>query len=287
MVRFRLILSMVMVGTIGIFVKNIPLQSQTIAWGRVVLAAAAIGIYLLLSGKKLMFSASRKEIVLLIVSGAALGLNYTFLFEAYQYIPYSIATLCDYFSPVVVMILSPIFFHEKITKRQILCFFLATFGLALLVGMFSDAGEKPNAYGVIVGLTGMLFYVPVMMINKVVKGVDALHRTLLQFVTAAVVLTLVIPFTGGFDFSQMHTAGWLNLLLIGVVHTGICFCLYFSALPKLPAQEGAILSYADPMTAVLVSVLFMQERLGLVQILGGVLLLVSTMANEMPTPKRK
>lgn len=286
MVRLRLILSMVIVGTIGLFAKNIPLQSQTMALGRAVLAAVAIGLYLLLSGKKITFSASKKDIVLLILSGGALGLNYTFLFEAYKHIPYSVATLCDYFAPVVVMILTPMFFREKLTKKQVLCFVAATLGLAMLIGVFHGSGERLNPYGILVGLTGMLFYVPVMMINKAVKGVDAFHRTLLQFVTAAAVLALLTPFTGGFDFSQMDTAGWLNLVIIGVVHTGICYCMYFSALPQLSGQEGAILSYADPMTAVLVSVLFMHERLSWVQILGGGLLLLSTMVNELPGKKK-
>lgn len=278
---------MVIVGTIGLFAKNIPQQSQTIAWGRAVLAAGAIGIYLLLSGKKMTATPSKKDVALLILSGVSLGLNYTFLFEAYQYIPYSVATLCDYFAPVVVMVLSPVFFHDKITKRQLLCFVLATFGLAMLIGLFGGDTGRLNPYGVFIGLTGMLFYVPVMMINKAVQTVDALHRSFLQFIAAAVVLTLVVPFSGGFDFSKMDIAGWTNLLIIGVVHTGISFCMYFSALPQLPGQEGAILSYADPMTAVLISVLFMQERLGLTQMLGGGLLLVSTMANEMPIPKRR
>ena len=287
MARFRLILSMAIMGTMGFFAKNIPLQSQTIAWGRAVWAAGAIGIYLLFSGKKMTATPSKKDVALLILSGVSLGLNYTFLFEAYQYIPYSVATLCDYFAPVVVMVLSPVFLHEKITKRQLLCFVLATLGLAMLIGLFGGDTGGLNPYGVFIGLTGMLFYVPVMMINKAVQTVDALHRTLLQFIAAAVVLTLVVPFSGGFDFSKMDIAGWTNLLIIGVVHTGISFCMYFSALPQLPGQEGAILSYVDPMTAVLVSVLFMQERLGLTQILGGGLLLVSTMANEVPIPKRK
>ncbi len=294
MARLQLILPMMIIGTIGLFVDGLPIPSFTVALCRVALAAIAIGIYLLLSGQKIRFAGMKKELLLLLLSGGCLGMNMTLLLEAYRYIPYSIATLCDYFAPVVVMILTPIIFREKISVKQIVCFVMATFGLVLMIGV-SGGGGRLNPFGVMIGLGGMLFYVPVMMINRAIKNVNGIQRTFLQFAAATIVLLAVLPFAGGISFSGMEVVHWGKLLVVGVVHTGISYCMYFPALSKLSGQEGAILSYADPLTAVLVSVFIMRQPLSATQIFGGILLIAFTLGNELnfkgkpmrTLPKRK
>lgn len=284
MARIKLVLAMALMGTIGIFTKNIPLQSHSIALLRAVFAAVTLGIYLLVTRPKLQLRAVAKDLTLLILSGACLGLNWTFLFEAYNHIPYSVATLCDYFTPVVVMVLAPIVFKEKLTLRQVGCFFAATVGLVLLIGVGS--GEPVKLHGVLIGLTGMLFYVPVMLINKALGHISSIWRTFLQFVTAAALLLLIAPMTGSADFSQMTAFGWCNAAIIGVVHTAVIYRICFSSLAKLPGQEGAILTYADPLVAMLVSVFVMHETITATQILGAVLLLGFTLLNELSAPHK-
>ena len=246
---------------------------------RAAFAAATLGIYLLILCPKLRFHCVVKDLLLLVTSGVCLGLNWTFLFEAYDHIPYSVATLCDYFAPVVVMILAPVVFKEKLTARQIICFCAATAGLVLLIGVGS--GEPVKLHGVLIGLTGMLFYVPVMLINKALGHISSIWRTFLQFVSAAVLLLLIAPLTGSANFSQMTPFAWCNAGVVGVVHTAIAYRVCFSSLAKLPGQEGAILTYADPLVAVLVSVFVMHEPITATQILGGILLIGSTLLNEL------
>lgn len=282
MARFQLIVSMVIVGTIGLFVEELPVPSFTVALCRVALAAIAIGVYLLLTRQRIRLAGMGKELLLLLISGSCLGLNLAFLLEAYRHIPYAIATLCDYFAPVVVMLLTPLVFREKLTAKQILCFAMATVGLMLMIGV-SGNGEKLSLYGVTIGLCGMLFYVPVMMINRAIKHISGIQRTFLQFSAATVVLAVIAAGTGGISFAGMAPIHWAKLLTVGVVHTGVSFCMFFSALPKLPGQEGAILSYADPLTAVLVSVFLMHEHLSVIQIVGAMLLLGFTLLNELST----
>lgn len=286
MARIKLILAAVILGTIGWFAGLVPLPSNVIVTFRAALAALTIGLYLLITRRKFRLQTTKKELLLLLASGVCIALNFVFLFEAYNHIPYSIASLCDYFAPVVVIILSPLVFREKITGKQLICVVMATVGLLLLIGVFGG-GENISPLGVAIGLTGMLFYVPVLMINKAVKNVGDYERTLLQFAVATVVLLLFLPFKEAPDFSQMTLVSWVFLCLIGVVHTGVAYCLMFGALPKLSGQEGALLTYLDPFTAVMVSVFVMEEPMGWMQIVGGVLLVGFLLINELAGTKKK
>ena len=121
--RLLIIVSMTMFGTIGLFVKYIPLSSGESALYRALLAIALLGTFLLLTKQKIDFKAIKKDIPLLAISGMAMGVNWILLFEAYRYTTVSVATLSYYFAPVIVTIVSPILFKEKLTVKQIICFF--------------------------------------------------------------------------------------------------------------------------------------------------------------------
>ena len=119
--RLMLIASMAIFGTLGPFVRNISVSSGELALYRAVLAAALIGCYLLLTKQRIPFSRIRKEVPLLLASGMAMGINWILLFEAYKYTTVSVATLSYYFAPVIVTVVCPILFREKLTGKQILC----------------------------------------------------------------------------------------------------------------------------------------------------------------------
>ena len=79
--------------------------------------------------------------------------------------------------------------------------------------------------------------------------------------------------------------GWICLLIVGLVHTGIVYCLYFASLKELPGQNAAILSYIDPLVAVILSVCLLEEDLTAAQIVGGILILGFTLYNELASAK--
>ena len=108
-----LITSMVIFGTIGLLVRNIPLPSAEIALYRAVLAAVLLGSYFLIAGQNIQIRTLGKELPLLILSGAAMGFNWILLFEAYNYTTVSVATLSYYFAPVIIILACPILFREK------------------------------------------------------------------------------------------------------------------------------------------------------------------------------
>ena len=278
--RLMLITSMAIFGTLGIFVRNIPVSSGELALYRAVLAALLIGAFLLLTKQRIPFAKVKREIPLLLVSGMAMGINWILLFQAYKYTTVSVATLSYYFAPVIVTVVCPILFKEKLTGKQIICFVMSTLGLVLITGI-GDVGSGSDFVGILFGLGAAVFYATVILLNKYIKNVEGIHRTFLQFLAAIVVLLPYVLMTSGVTLGSLDGMGWANLLIVGLIHTGVTYCLYFSSLKELPGQKAAILSYIDPLVAVLISVTILGESMTLPQVAGGILVLGFTLWNEI------
>ncbi|MBR2880576.1 MAG: EamA family transporter [Oscillospiraceae bacterium] len=283
--RLMIALSMTVFGTIAIFVRNIPLTSAQLSLSRAVIAAVLIGLYLLVGGKRIAFRGLGRQLPALLVSGAALGINWILLFEAYKYTTVSVATLSYYFAPVIIILACPLLFKEKMGVKQWLCFVMSTLGIVLITGLGDVSGGSSHIKGIAFGLAAACFYAFVVISNKFIKGVDGIQRTFLQFVAAAIVLAPYVLLTEGFSLAAMDAKGFVFLGVVGLIHTGVCYCLYFSALKDVSGQEAAILSYADPLVAVLASVFVLGEAISLPQIIGGALILGFTLWNELGSSK--
>lgn len=278
--RWMLISAMTIFGTIPLFVRSIPVSSGELALYRAVLAAALISVFLLATRQPIPFRSIRNEVPLLLLSGAAMGFNWILLFEAYKYTTVSNATLSYYFAPVLVTLACPVLFREKLTRKQLLCFLMSTLGIVLITGTGGSGGSN-HLLGILFGLGAAVLYATVILINKFIKTVEGIHRTLLQFLSAIVVLLPYVLSTGSLTLGSLTGIGWVNLLIVGFVHTGITYCLYFSALREIPGQKAAILSYIDPLVAVVISVTILGEPMTIPQIIGGALILGFTLWNEI------
>ena len=278
--RFMLVTSMAIFGTIGVFVRNISVSSGELALYRAVLAAMLIGGFLFITKQRIPFSKIKKELPLLLFSGIAMGINWILLFEAYKYTTVSVATLSYYFAPVIVTIVCPFLFKEKLTGKQILCFVMSTLGIVLITGI-GDMGGKNDFIGIMFGLGAACFYATVVLLNKFIKNVEGIHRTFLQFLSAIIILFPYVMMSSGVTLGNMNGIGWVNLLIVGIIHTGVTYCLYFSSLKELPGQKAAILSYIDPLVAVMISVTILGESMTVLQVIGGVLILGFTLWNEI------
>lgn len=279
--KLMMISSMIIFGTIGLFVKNIALSSGEIALSRAVIATIIIGAFLIIKKHKISFDRIRKTLPFLLISGFALGFNWIFLFEAYKYTTVSVATLSYYFAPVLVTALCPIIFKEKLSLKKAICFVMSTIGIVLVTGLGDFSSADNNALGIIFGLSAAMFYATVIIMNKFIKSVNGLERTLLQFISSIVVLIPYIIFTGGFHIFSIDSISIINLIIIGVLHTGFTYCLYFTSIKDLSGQETAILGYIDPLIAVVLSVTILHEELKLMQIIGGILILGFTLLSEI------
>ena len=283
--RLMMISAMAIFGTLGLFVRKIPVSSGELALYRACLAAVLLGAFLLLTRQPIPVSKIRRELPLLLLSGVAVGINWILLFEAYKYTTVSLATLSYYFAPVIVTAGCPVLFHEKLTGRQLLCFLMSTLGLVLITGV-GDVGGGRDLIGVLFGLGAAVFYAGVVLLNKFIRQVDGIHRTFLQFLAAIVTLTPYVLATSGVHLDTLDGVGWANLLVVGLLHTGVTYCMYFSSLRELPGQKAAILSYIDPLVAVALSVTVLGETMTASQLVGGGLILGFTLWNELSPRER-
>ena len=281
--RIQLIVCMVCFGTISLFVKGIALSPTEIALYRAAIACGVLLIYLLATGRLKNLRMGPGTFALLFLSGAAMGFNWIFLFTAYRYTTVALSTLAYYFSPSLVVIFSLILFREPLSLRQILCFLGSTAGLVLIVGL--RGGGSSDGTGLLFGLLAALLYTVVVLCNKRAGAVDGVTRTWVQLAAATAVLVPYVALTGGFHIGSLDLTGWGNLLVIGVGFTGLLYTVYFSAISVLPGQHAAVLSYLDPAVAVLVSVFFLREPITALQLLGGAMILLFAMCNELGARK--
>lgn len=279
--RAQMILSAAAFGTIPLFVRALALTSSEIALYRAVIATILIGICLLFSREKAPLSEIKKELPLLLFSGVAIGFNWILLFEAYRYTTVSEATLCYYFAPIIVTLACTVLFHETLKLRQVVCFVMSTLGVILIVAVGEGGATQNRTLGIVMGLGAALLYASVVLINKFIKNVSGIQRTFYQFLAAAVVLLPYVALADGFHLEHLAWNGWVNLLILGIFHTGITYFLYFSSLKELPGQEASVLSYIDPLVAIVISVAALGESITLMQILGGVLVIGFALWNEL------
>ena len=303
--KLMLSISMIIFGTIGAFTRAIDVSSGELALYRAVMAVILLVGFFAVTGQKIRFKEIKKELWLLLASGVAMGINWILLFEAYKYTTISVATLSYYFAPVLVMIICPLLFKEHMGLKQILCFVMSTVGLVLIIlctgdsGVSTEAGEmisemadplasslalpsgREHLIGVLFGLGAAVFYATVILLNKCIRQVAGIQRTFLQFIAAILILVPYVACTGGVRLGGLNGKGWICLIIVGVVHTGITYCMYFTSLKELKGQEISILSYLDPLVAVLVSVVVLGEQMSWLQVLGGVLILGCTLWNEL------
>lgn len=274
--------SMLIFGTIGIFRRSIPLPSPMLACFRGITGALFLLAVIFLRKRSLRFHVSPSQAGWLALTGALIGFNWMLLFEAYNYTTVATATLCYYMQPTIVILLSPVFFREKLTLRKALCALIAVAGMVLVSGIIGDTAQgSGNTRGILLGLGAAALYASVIILNKRLPGIDPYEKTVIQLSAAGLVMIPYLLFTREFSFTGLDGMGLLCLVIVGLVHTGIAYAIYFSSMDKLKAQTVAILSYIDPITALLLSALFLREPMGLTGIIGTVMILGATAASEL------
>lgn len=286
--KLSLVFSMFIFGTIGIFRKYIPLPSSVLAMARGFIGALFLIFVLLIKREKISLPDVKKNIIPLLLSGVFLGFNWILLFEAYRYTSVATATLCYYMAPIFVIIVSPFLFKEKLTLKKILCVITAFVGIIFVSGVFESAfAGLTDLKGIFLGLGAAVLYASVVIINKKISNLTSFERTIIQLMTAGVVLLPYTLLTENFSEISFRLLSVIMLLVVGIVHTGLAYALYFSTIEKLSAQTVALFSYIDPVVAIILSAVVLKEAISMWAIIGAVLVLGSAFINEFSFVKLK
>ena len=276
--RLKYITAVILYGTIGMFVRFVNLPSEIVAMCRGIISSIFILLYLRLKGQKLDQNAIRANAGWLIASGICLGLNWIFLFAAYIETTVSIASLCNYMAPVFVILLAPFVLKEPLQVRKLPYAVIAFIGIILVSGVLGSGGG--NVKGVILGLLAAVSFTAIVICNRKIRNISAYDKSVIQLAVSAVTI---------FPYALVMNRGyWVMpdarsiaiVLMLGIVHTGFAYCLYFSGMATLPVQTIAILGYLEPVVSVLCSAFLLHEPMGLSGWIGAAMVLGAAIASE-------
>lgn len=281
--RAQLILSMLIFGTIGLFRRAIPYPSSVVALVRSVIGLVFLLLVRAIRREPIDRAAVKRNLPKLLLLGAMLGTNWIFLFEAYNYTSVAAATMCYYMAPVFIILLSVPVFGEKITPRKGICAAVAVFGMVLVSDVLTTGLH--GAKGLVFGLIAAVLYAVIVIINRTLKDISAEDRTIMQFAASSLVMLPYVLLTENLAALEATPRVLVLLLIVGVVHTGIAYVLYFGSIAHVPAQTAALLSYIDPIVAVLLSLTVLREPMSPTALFGAVLVIGAMILSEI-TPKK-
>lgn len=278
--------SMLIFGTIGIFRRYIPISSGMMAVFRGIIGSLFLYIYIRFRRAEIINKIEKKQLFFLAVTGGLIGVNWIMLFEAYNYTTVATATMCYYMEPTIVVLISPIILREKLPARKLICAIFAMVGMVLVSGLIegNSIGSK-DIKGILFGLGAASLYASVVILNKKIVVHDFYQKTIIQLAAAAVVLTPYVLLTEDFGKIVINPTVVALLMVVGIVHTGIAYALYFGGMAELKAQSVAILSYIDPVAALILSAVILKERMSIWGIIGSAVIIASAMISERNNEK--
>ncbi len=283
--RIELILVCMLFGTIGTVRRFIDLPSGALCFSRAVLAVITILVWLAITRQKPDVEAIKKNMPALALLGLMMAINWVCQFEAFRYTTIAISTVCYYTQPLFFILGAALVFKEKISKRKFICIVIAFCGMILVSGAAGSGLHGEDMKGVVFAVAGAVFYAAIVLVNKGLKDISSYDTTMMQLALAAVFVLPYVILTEDVNIGSLGGSGICWLLLMGVLHTGIAYVIYFRAVKILEAQTVAIISYIDPVEAVLLSAFFLKEPITASIIIGAAMILGATAFSELKDTK--
>ena len=276
---FKYLLSLLLFGSNGLIASRIALSSSEIVLLRTMFGTLLLLGIFVFSRKKFTFLKHKRQFACLAISGIATGLSWIFLYEAYNQIGVSTASLLYYCGPVIVMVLSPLLFKEHLTLVKV------TGALSVLLGIFLVNGHAlqggKTGFGLFLGVMSAIMYAIMIIFNKKAIQITGMENSLLQLAISFLTVAVFVGLKQGYHIS-IALSDWTPILVLGLLNTGIGCYLYFSSIGNLPVQTVSTCGYLEPLSAVLFSVLFLNEAMNLQQALGAVLVIGGAVFSEIP-----
>ena len=276
-----LVSSLLIIGTIGVFRRFIPLSSSLLAFSRGLIGALSLLAFAAVTKKLGKQKIPLKKLLGVILGGVFLGLNWILFFESVELTSVPKATLAYYMQPTVVLLLSPLVFKEKLTLRKLVCAAFALFGMVLVSGVLFESPEKNDLRGILCALGAACFYSLIVILNKKIEGIEQYPKTIIQLAASAAVLLPYLLIRSELSGLELDGKTVVLLLILGVVHTGVVYALFFGSMNGLRAQTISALTYIDPVAAMIFSAIFLGEKLSYLGLVGAALIIGSAVISEL------
>ena len=213
-----------------------------------------------------------------------MGGSWIFLYEAYQQIGVSIASLFYYCGPVIVMALTPVLFKENLTLIKITGFLIVLIGICLINSQALQEGS--NIYGIFYGLISAIMYSFMVIFNKKSDNITGLENSTLQLTISCLSVALFVLFKQGLMI-HVPAGSLVPLAILGLLNTGIGCYLYFSSIGSLPVQTVAVCGYLEPLSAIIFSILILKEAMLPLQIIGAICIVAGSIWSESIMIRKK
>lgn len=279
----KYLVSMLLFGMNGVVASHIPLNSYEIVFFRTFIGSLFMLLMFLPGKGRFHVKEHKKDALFIALSGVSMGLSWMFLYEGFQQIGVSVTTLLYYCGPVLVMLLSPVVFRERLTVSTVVGFVVVAVGIVLVNG--ASAGEGMNAFGIFCGLMSAVGYCLMVTLNKKAEKITGMENTVIQLVVSCFTVSIFLGIKQGFAM-DIPPFAWPWILVLGVVTTGYGCYLYFSSLSALPVQTAAVWGYLEALSAVVFAALFLGEKMTAVQLIGAVCIIGGAMASELIKKKK-
>ncbi len=281
--RIKLVLVMILWGSLGVFTRSIPLSAFSLSFLRAFIALPVL--FVVMKMKK----ADKVKLSLLkpyLISGVLLGFGWLTLFYGFKHTSISSAVMIYNMCPVYVMIAAPLVLKEAISKLQIAVISVSFLGLSLIVGQ--NVLEGYGYMGMVLSAVSGMLYATIVLINRSIKfRVDNQTATFVQIFIAMIVLLPFVLIDGNIlTVVKLDAIAIIYTILLGVLHTGVAYTLFFSLSAHMKSVEIVSYSYLEPLFGILFSVIFVGEALTFPQMIGGLLILGSTYIGEMLKDRR-
>ena len=276
--RMKYIIAVILYGTIGLFLRQVSVPSEIVVVCRGIIGSAFIFAFLTAQRKRLDRTAIQKKLIWLILSGVCLGLNWVFLFAAYLHTTVAIASLCNYMAPIIVVVIAPFVLHEPMNKRKVPCVIAAFIGIVLVSGFWE--GGTGDASGILMGLMAAVCFVIIVICNRKMQGINSYDKAITQLVISAITVLPYVLIKNWGTVLDWNIKSIVIIIVLGLVHTGLAYCLYFSGMATLPVQTVAILGYLEPVMSVLCSAIILREHMNISGWIGAVLILGAATVSE-------
>ena len=276
--RTKYIVAVLLYGTIGMCLRLVRVPSEIVVMCRGILGSSFILAFLAVRKKRPDIASIRRNLRWLLISGVCLGLNWVFLFSAYLHTTVAIASICNYVAPIIVVVVAPFVFKEPLNGKKIPCVIAAFAGIVLVSGFWKD--QAGDFFGVLMGVMAAVCFVFILIGNRNMTDINVYDKSIAQLIISAVTVLPYVLFRNLSTPPQWDVRSVAVILMLGLIHTGVAYCLYFSSIASLPVQTVAVLGYLEPLMSVLCSAVILRERMDLFGWTGAALILGAAIVSE-------
>lgn len=270
----KLTTAMAIFGSIGFFTIHTGIPAVELVFVRCIFATLFLSAMWYFTGGHKTEAWRKKEVLQTCLCGIFLVLNWVFLFKAFEEMSISVTITIYNLAPIFVLIFGTLFLKERMTIQGLLATIVCFIGSILIVGIenFQSIHQLMNS-GFIWALLSALCYALTMITSKTVQNLSPFAMT---FIQTAIGIIMLLPFCDFAVFNGLSTSNWIYIVGTGLIHTGFVYYLFFDSIRSLPTFLVSVLTFVDPVVAILLDIVLLSfsptylQTLGIILIFGSI-----------------